>query len=224
LQIYKTEVARSLEAGRDHLWLTAGEAASLVPRSAIAGAQQAVPEPIVDRICRRNLIDLVRVGGNGGPRRPEEVLEQRMRATISAVTDAEVRLRFDGFARLATHDAGSGARKDAPKIDEYLLTGEATFERTKGQFTEFKLIAWSETGHYDEIHQKVLPLGIAFLLSPEEQPAEQAPPSSFGKDYFAAEETGHRERDLRRRRAPATLRGGSAACAGGVTRRSGILR
>ena len=77
LQIYKTKVARSLEAGRDHLWLTEAEWRSLVPSGAKAGETLPVPQPLTDRICRRYLIDLVRVGGNGGPRRPEQVLAAR---------------------------------------------------------------------------------------------------------------------------------------------------
>ena len=49
----------------------------------------------------------------------------------------------------------------------------------------FNLIAYSETGHYDEIHKKVLPLGIAFTLSTTEIPANLAPPSSYAESYFA---------------------------------------
>src|SRR5438552_16676509 len=76
LQIYRTDVARSREAGRDHLWLTEAEWQSLLPTPVRTGEKTDVPGPIVERICRRSLIDLVRVGGNGGPRRSEEVLSR----------------------------------------------------------------------------------------------------------------------------------------------------
>lgn len=186
LRIYKTEVARSLEAGRDHLWLTESEANSLVPDPPAVGSRKPVALPIVDRICRRYLIDLVRVGGNGGPRRPEEVLAEELQVIVTDATAQEVQLRFNGSAQLATHDVGSGARKDEPKIDDFQLLGFATYDRATSQFTSFKLIAYSETGHYDEIHEKVLPLGVACEFSTTATPADLAPPSSYVDNYFAA--------------------------------------
>ncbi len=181
---YKTGVARSLEAGRDHLWLTREEMLSLLPADPGAGAKQLVPPAISDRICRRYLIDLVRVGGNGGPRNEEDALEQRLQATVESVNDSEIRLRFDGSARLATRDVGSGARPDGPKIDEFKLLGFATFDRAEDTLTRFDLVAFSETGHFDEIHDKTLPLGVAFELLPATHPAHLSPPSSYGSGYF----------------------------------------
>lgn len=185
LNIYKTEVARSFEPGRDYLWLTESEATSLVPDELKAGSRLPVAERIVGRICRRYLIDLVRVGGNGGPRRREEVLSNSMQTIVEGATDGKVTLRIEGTARLATHDAGSGATKGKPKIDEFRLLGFAAYDRTTKQFSSFKLIAFSETGHYDEIHDKLLPLGVLFELSPTNAPAGQIAPSSYAKDYFA---------------------------------------
>ena len=88
--------------------------------------------------------------------------------------------------RLATHDVGSRARKNEPKIDDFQLLGYATYDRSKSQFISFNLIAFSETGHYDEIHKKVLPLGVAFELSTTATPADLAPPSSYAESYFTA--------------------------------------
>jgi hypothetical protein len=184
LQIYKTDVARSGEAGRDHLWLTESEAKSLVPVELEVGIPKKVASPIVARICRRYLIDLVRVGGNGGPRQPKDVLDQQLQVIVASVTAKEIRLRLDGSARMATHDVGSGARKDEAKVDEFQLLGDAIYDRSKSQFTSFTLLAFSETGHYDEIHKKVLPLGIAFELSTAATPANLAPPSSYADGYF----------------------------------------
>ncbi|MFT7641833.1 MAG: hypothetical protein ACI9G1_003584 [Pirellulaceae bacterium] len=185
LQIYKTEVARSLEPGRDHLWLTESDANSLVPDTPIVGSRKQVATPVVDRICRRYLIDLVRVGGNGGPRRPNDVLGEKLQVIVESATAVEIRLRLDGSARLATRDIGSGARKNEPKIDAFRLLGYASYDRSKSQFTSFNLIAFSETGHYDEIHKKVLPLGVLFEFSPAKVPTDRVPPSSYSDSYFA---------------------------------------
>jgi hypothetical protein len=184
LQIYKTEVARSLEAGRDHLWLTESEWKSLIPAAARRGDTLTVPQPITDRMCRRYLIDLVRVGGNGGPRRPEHVLAERLRLTVEEATPERVRLRLDGTARLATHDPNGGARGKEPKVDAFRVQGFLTYNVKARKLTRFNAVAFSETGHYDEIHRRVLPLGVAFELARGDTPAERVPPSSFGKDYF----------------------------------------
>ena len=184
-QIYKTEVARSFEPGRDHLWLTESEANSLVPDELRTGSSSPFARHVADRICRRYLIDLVRVGGNGGPRRPDELLSAMIHATIESTNADEVRLKIDGSARLATHDVGSGAAKNAPKIDEFDMLGFAVYDRSRKRFSSFNLVAYSETGHYDEIRKKVLPLGVLFTLSPARTPAERVPPSSYADNYFA---------------------------------------
>jgi hypothetical protein len=115
--LYKTAVARSREAGRDHLWLTELEWRSLVPARARRGETFPVPAPLTDRICRRYLIDLVRVGGNGGPRRHDQVLAEQLRLTVEEATATRVSLRLDGTARLATHDPNGGAGAKEPDPD-----------------------------------------------------------------------------------------------------------
>jgi hypothetical protein len=184
LQIYKTEVARSLEAGSDHLWLTEAEWQAMVPAKPARGDVVKAPEAVTERVCRYCLIDLVRVGGNGGPRKPEEVLSRELRLTVEEATPKKVRLRLDGPARLATHDGGSGARDKKPKVDDYRFLGEAVYDVTKQAFTRFDLVAFSETGHYDEVHDKVLPLGVALEVSRGERPADRLPPSSYSPAYF----------------------------------------
>jgi hypothetical protein len=184
LQAYKTDVARNREPGRDHLWLTKAEWQALVPSRPIQGAVVAVPAPVVERLCRYCLIDLVRVGGNGGPRRSAEVRSDPWQLTVAEVTPAAVQLRLDGSARLVTHDRGSGARDQEGKADTYQLLGFLCYDRKQGVFTRVDVVALSETGHYDEMHRKVVPLGVAFELAQGQAPAERVPPASFGKDYF----------------------------------------
>ena len=185
LQIYKTEVARSREPGRDHLWLTQAEWQALVPDRLTPGEAVAVPAPVVERICRYGLIDLVRVGGNGGPRRPEDVRAGAWRLTVAEVAPASVRLRLDGSARLVTHDRGSGAQDKEGKVDSYQVLGVLSYDRKRERLTRFDVVGLSETGHYDEIHQQVVPLGVALELAEGRVPADRVAPSSFGKDYFS---------------------------------------
>jgi hypothetical protein len=180
LEIYKTTVTRSLEAGRDHLWVTAEEAKSLVP----AGPSLRVPEALVERICRNCLVDLVRVGGNGNARKPEDVLSREITLTVAETLPAELRMRLSGSARLATQDPGSGARNGEPKRDDYRFSGEAVYDRRRQAFTRFAFVAFSETGHYDEIAHKTLPFGVSFELTTGDTPADLLPPAFYSKTYF----------------------------------------
>jgi hypothetical protein len=184
LEIYKTQVTRSFEAGRDHLWLTAEEAKALAPPEARAGGVHKVPDAVVDRISRTCLIDLVRVGGNGGPRKAEDVLSQEMALTVKTASAEELRLQISGSTRVTTRDPGSGARAGEPKVDEYRFSGEAVYDRTRQTFVRFDVVAFSETGHYDEIAKKILPLGVALELTASDAPADRLPPSSYGPAYF----------------------------------------
>jgi hypothetical protein len=131
------------------------------------------------------LIDLVRVGGNGGPRRAEDYLAGEASLTITRVSPEAVELKLAGAAKVATHDGGSGAKGNLPKIDEYSLAGTLVYERGTQRFSRIDLIAFSPTGHFDEIHNKTLPFAVTFELIPGKTAAERLPPSSFGDDYFA---------------------------------------
>jgi hypothetical protein len=172
LEIYKTRVTRSLEAGRDHLWLTPAEAESL--------AALQVPDAVVDRIARTCLVDLVRVGGNGNARKAEDVLSREM--TLTAVEPG--RMKISGSVRLASRDSGCGAKPGEPKIDDYRFSGEAVTDGLRKTFTRFDFVAFSETGHYDEIAQKVLPFGVAFELSTGETPTDLLAPAFYSTAYF----------------------------------------
>jgi hypothetical protein len=172
LEIYKTKVTRSLEAGRDHLWLNAAEAAAL--------ASLKVPDSVVDRIVRTCLVDLVRVGGNGNARKAEDVLSREM--TLTAIEPG--RLKISGSARVQARDVGSGATPGEPKKDEYRFSGEAGYDAVRKVFTRFDFVAFSETGHYDEVAQKVLPFGVAFELSAAETPSDLLPPAFYSTAYF----------------------------------------
>ena len=78
-----------------------------------------------------------------------------------------------------------GARPGEPKVDTFQLLGRVDYDAGKKAVTRFDFIAFSPTGHYDEVHRKVLPLAILFELSPGATPADRAAPSSFDKHYFS---------------------------------------
>jgi hypothetical protein len=185
LQIYRHPKAHlSREAGRDHLWLTAEEWKRLVPPRPHVGDRLDVPAAITDRFCRRYLIDLVRIGGEGGPRRPENVREQRLTLTVTAVTADSITLGLDGSARFLTFGPENGVSELTGREDAFVLRGELRLDRKTGTFRRFDVVGLCETGHHDEIGKKTVPLGVAFTLTPAEAPADRVRPHSFYQDYF----------------------------------------
>jgi hypothetical protein len=178
---YKTDVARSWEPGRDFAWLTKSEWQSLVPAPLESGARHAVAAPIQDRLIRRYLIDLVRVGGNGGPRRPDQVLARDLTVIVHDAKRDVIHLRIEGSARLSSDEGPVGGK---PKVDDFHLTGRMEYDVTRKTINRFELLAFSETGHFDEIHNEVRPMGIFFERIEGKTPAERASPSSWGKDYL----------------------------------------
>jgi hypothetical protein len=185
LVVYRNPRAHlSREAGRDHLWLTEAEWRSLIPATGKQGDRVNVPGPIVDRFCRRYLIDLVRIGGEGGPRRPEDVLSQELALTVEEATPTGLRLRLNGSARFRTRGPEHGAPGKDGRVDEFRLLGFLQYDAAKRAFTRFDVVALCETGHYDEIGKKLVPLGVAFELTRGETPADRVRPHSLYHIYF----------------------------------------
>jgi hypothetical protein len=186
LQIYRHPKAHlSHEPGRDFLWLTRNDWQALIPPSLSAGQKMLVPRALTDRLCRRYLIDLVRIGGEGGPRNPKDVLTQELTLTVEGVSAGEIRLRLDGLAKFITHGAESGVTDRAGRTDTFPLLGYLTYDRAAKKMTRFDVVAVSETGHYDQIGRQNVALGIAFVLTTGDRPADQVRPHSFFRDYFA---------------------------------------
>lgn len=187
LEIYRNPRAHlSKEPGRDHLWLTRAEWKSLVPAQAEVGERLAVPGPIADRLCRRYLIDLVRIGGEGGPRRPEDVLARDLVLTVEEVTPARLRLRLEGTPRFVSRGPEYGAPQKEGRKDMFHLRGIVEYDRKAAVFTRFDIVALCETGHYDEIGKKLVPLGVVLELNRGETPADRVRPHSYYENYFGA--------------------------------------
>jgi hypothetical protein len=185
LEVYRNPKAHlSREAGRDFLWMTRAEWQSLVPAEPRPGQRRAVPAPLVDRVCRRYLIDLVRVGGEGGPRGRADTLHEELTLTVESADADRVRLRLDGSAAFRTHGPEHGAPGKEGRADAFRLLGFLDYEARKQAFTRFDVVALSETGHFDEAARKVLPLGVAFELTRGDTPADRTRPHSLHDDYF----------------------------------------
>jgi hypothetical protein len=187
LGYYRGKAFSTLEAGRDHLWLTEKEWQALLPGQRAAGQKYDFPASVLQRLCRRCLISLVSPGGLGRFRRPEEVFAKELKVTVEENSPSRVRLRFDGSCRLASEGPGGGAA-DAVRGDYYQLRGHMHYDPARKAVTRFDLAAFSETGYYDAdtTPPASAPFGVAFALSKGDTDMERFPPTGFSaKEYFS---------------------------------------
>jgi len=143
------------QAQRDHLWITAEEAASLI----LADRNLSF---LVDRICRFYLKDSAtcipgtsasKYGGYSG-------------SMTSKVVGNTIHL--EGTAK------GNGP--------DFQLRGRLEIDAANRTFTRFDLTAFSEQGHTDKQTGAQVPLGIAFELGRPERPMDLVPPYFFTLD------------------------------------------
>jgi hypothetical protein len=172
------------EASRDHLWLTEAEWRSLVPDRPEVGARFALPAKIAERILRFHLVDNTR--GEPPFWRREEIRKSQLNLIVQNVSAAEIRLRLEGAALLATHaDPEKAARGYQPT-----LLGFLNYNRGEKQFTRFDVIAvgdhWGNGPHTRGARPGRTPLGVAFELSAAASPADRIAPQGGRevRNYF----------------------------------------
>jgi hypothetical protein len=69
-------------------------------------------------------------------------------------------------------------------MDTFHLLGYLCADGQGKKVSRFDLVALSPTGHYDQIGQKNMPLGVAFELAPATVPANRVRPHSYYQAYF----------------------------------------
>lgn len=184
-KIYRNPKAHlSQEPGRDHLWFTEEEWRSLIPAEPTEGETAIMPAPLADRICRRYLIDLVRIGGEGGPRSSKDTLSQELHLTVMQATPAKLKLQIVGLPRFVTRGEEFGVKDKAGRIDAFHVEGALEYDRRAKKITRFDMTALSEAAHYDQIARRLVGLGVTFELTPATTPADRVRPHSYYADYF----------------------------------------
>lgn len=172
------------EAARDHLWLTRDEWRSLIPTQAVVGRSAPVPEAIVRRIARFHLVDDTR--GEPPFWSGDEVRAAELTATVESATPAEIRLRLDGRALLATDADPSRAGRG---YDARLL-GYVNYDRKADALTRFDLVAvgdhWGEGPHTGGARPGRTPMGVALALVRGDSPTDSIPPQAAreANEYF----------------------------------------
>lgn len=168
---------RTLASNEDQAWFTAAEAASMVPAEVAVGAEAMVPRPLVERLARLHLLDIVRGQTPDFPAAAVRTAE--LRARVLSIDGDLVHLQLDG--RTLSEESGRWIVRDGNGPEEHTrgmrltLDGHATWDRAAGRFSAFELLAegerWGAT-RYNQRADDTAPtrVGFAFVLAPKDHP------------------------------------------------------
>jgi hypothetical protein len=181
LAVYSRDVARTKVTpgwrgtawNQDHAWFRRDEVLAFVPEARV-GARAAMPAPLLQRFVRAHFVDNVR--GQTFAHKPENVVAAALMATCDAVDGDRQRLVFEGRVRIERTGtwATRGYGPASPQQLGYdcTLLGAAEFDRARGAFTAFRLLAIGTRRGATEFNGRQddfgpAPLGIAFELAAE---------------------------------------------------------
>jgi hypothetical protein len=188
------------EPQRDSLWLTAAEAASLLPKELEKGRTLAVPTPIRMRIFLFYLYNWFANSG-GGYWGPKHLKSGDLSLTVEEATDRTVRLRLNGEAcfllqnktgRYMPHghvfqvDGRESRQVGLPENYETIydakLFGFVEFDRKSGKIVRFDAVGLGDyKGHWVHwLKVKPVPLGFAFQLDTRNLDLETERHAPFG--------------------------------------------
>jgi hypothetical protein len=176
------ESRKGLLSSLDHLWITAEEWRSLIPRDAKAGNKVAIPAPLATRIARFHLVDNTR--GEPPMWEREHVRKNALTLTVTEATASTLNLRLDGDVLLST-TADLPDSKDIAKNErgyDAKLLGYIEFDRRKPVITRFDVVAlgdhWGEGTYTRGARPGRSPFGIAFELADGKHAADVVPPQA----------------------------------------------
>lgn len=170
---------------RDTLWYSRDEARRFLPEKPEVGAEHDVPDGLIRRLARLNLVDNVR--GQTSEFDKDDVKRAELRATVTAIEGDRVSLRLDGATRCVAVGRWSisGFKDmDSPSEQERgvetTLLGYADFDLAKGRFTRFDLVAagtrWGATQYNGRADDPgPAPVGYSFELAGESRVAPAHP-------------------------------------------------
>jgi hypothetical protein len=194
---HMTKKRNYYDANPDYLWLKRDEWQTLVPKDPRSGQTFPVAGVVTERIFRFHLNPTLVFGETNGLRK-EDIRDGKLTLTVESLSDNTIRMRMEGFARLgsdfATAEAAAKEKRASSGYEPQLL-GALEFDRRKGRFTKFDLVALGDTygqlgGDLKYLYRPGRnPLGVAFELVPPNGPIADrtVPPRGmrFPRNYYS---------------------------------------
>jgi len=157
---------------QDHAWFRRDEVASFVPEATVDATRE-MPAALLQRLVRAHLVDNVR--GQTYSHGAEHIVNARLVLRTAAVENGIHVLLLEGAVRIDRRGSwpirGYGPASPQQLGYDCSLLGAARYDRARGVFTEFRLLAagmrWGGTefnGRQDDLGPA--PMGIAFALAP----------------------------------------------------------
>lgn len=143
---------------KDTAWFRKQEARELFAQDPRVGARHEVPRKLVERLVRFHLVDNVRGQVREFP--AEGVIRAELAATVTAVEDSVVSIRFEGETQADTEGRGYRPR----------ILGRARYDTNEARFVSFEMLAvgdrWGADLHNSRRNdQDPSPMGIYFSLA-----------------------------------------------------------
>jgi hypothetical protein len=184
------------EANPDFMWLTETEWKSLAPANAKKGDTHALPDKLIDRMCWYHLLPNAlgsRIGHlwpETGPKGKKGIRAKKAVLTVEAVSTSAIHLSLDGFVHLGNEFDPKATpwqnQKDYVSQVGYeaRLRGYLTYDRVKGTFTRFDMVALGDM--YGDASESTWlyrpgrnPVGFAFELVSGSSPTDRLPPRGY---------------------------------------------
>ena len=177
-----------LQPNTEYMWLTAQETKSLLPVKRVKGESVAVDARLAERMARFHLTPRRAMTSEGGILGRKEVRSAKLSLMVEDVSVDKIRLRMTGFIHTgSTFDKDNATTPNGPLGFGFHtpLNGILEYDRTKGAFTRFDVVAIGEVwGRWGDANNKSLfierpgttPFGFAFELAKGDSPTERIPP------------------------------------------------
>lgn len=190
-----------LHPNTEYLWLTAEERRGLVPAEPVPGARVTVDAAIALRLARFHLTPKRATTSEAGIVGRQLVRAAALEVVVTDATPERLRMSVGGFVHWGSDfDAAKATSPNGPLAMGFAtpLHGRLEFDRRRGVFTRFDLVASGEVwGRWGDANGRSLyverpgrsPFGFALELATGDSPSDRIPPGGNGR--YVSDQSGY---------------------------------
>ncbi len=190
-----------MQPNTEYMWLTRAEWRALVPENATKGLRIAVDSAVAERMARFHLTPQRATTSEGGIVSRRAVKSAQVALVVDNVSPQIIEMKLEGHVHWGSdYDESKATSPNGPLAQgfETTLDGRLVYDRAKGAFTQFDIVAPGEVwGRWGDANGKSMyverpgrsPFGFAFELTTDTSPTDRIPPGGNGR--YVAEGTGY---------------------------------